>query len=269
MGVKVQEEKSNRPKRWSTLFSRHRQATSNGAVLPVDEPAGGAAAEANGKRGPQVAFGSAEEGEGSRAASVRRDSDQEIQVTETAAEAAAASSSEDDDEAEEVSRIEFYRKDQAYYWLSNSSDHVVYLDGVRYSTAEHLFQALKFLPHRPDIATKVRKASSPLDAMLEARKHMADVQKGWIGKGANVAAMRNVLLLKFSQHSFLQRQLLLTGDSELVEASPTDAFWGSAAGANSGRIGLGRNELGKALSRTRETIRAQSGLGIGSGAKTV
>lgn len=133
--------------------------------------------------------------------------------------------------------------------------------------AEHLFQSLKFLPQRPDIATKVRKASSPSDAIREARKNIADVKRGWIGKGLNVSAMREVLLLKFSQHSTLRRQLLLTGDSEIVEASPTDAFWGNASGG--GRIALGRNELGKALQRTRETISAQAGLGIGSGAKTV
>jgi predicted NAD-dependent protein-ADP-ribosyltransferase YbiA (DUF1768 family) len=66
----------------------------------------------------------------------------------------------------------------------------------------------------------------------------------------------------------LRRQLLLTGDAELVETSPADAFWGNAAG-NEGGFGGGRNELGKALARTRETLRIQSGLGIGSGAKTV
>lgn len=113
----------------------------------------------------------------------------------------------------------------------------------------------------------MRKASTPVDAIREARKNISDVKRGWIGKGLNVAAMREVLLLKFSQHSALRRQLLMTGDAELVEASPTDAFWGNASG--NGGIAVGRNELGKALQKTRETIRAQAGLGIGSGAVTV
>jgi ribA/ribD-fused uncharacterized protein len=176
---------------------------------------------------------------------------------------------EEDDLAEEDASpkiIEFYRRDEPYYWLSNSSDHPIYLDGVRYATAEHLFQSLKFLGHRPDIVSKIRKLSSPTDVIKESRKNITHVKKGWIGKRENVAAMREVLLLKFSQHTILKRQLLLTGDSELVEASPTDAFWGSGAGAG---FNSGRNELGKALVRTRETIRSQSGLGIGSGAKTI
>lgn len=165
-------------------------------------------------------------------------------------------------------KITFYHRDQPFFWLSNSSDHPIFLDGIRYPTAEHLFQSLKFLPHRPDLATKVRKAATPLDAMREARKHTANVKKGWIGQAYNVAAMRTVLLLKFSQHSALRRQLLLTGEADLIEDSPTDAFWGAASGS-AGGISAGRNELGKALVRTRETIRGQAGLGYGSAAKTV
>ncbi|MCO5583363.1 hypothetical protein L7F22_037273 [Adiantum nelumboides] len=175
---------------------------------------------------------------------------------------------EDDNEEEEVDRIIFYHRNQPYFWLSNSSDHPVYLDGVRYPTAEHLFQAFKFLPHKPEIANKIRKTNNPSDATLEARKQSQNVQRGWISQGENLIAMRTVLLLKFSQNSTLTKQLLRTGDAELVEDSPTDAFWGIASGG--GRtVGAGRNELGKALVRTRETIRNQSGLGFGSGAKTV
>ncbi|PWN36623.1 DUF1768-domain-containing protein [Meira miltonrushii] len=140
---------------------------------------------------------------------------------------------ESDEGEEEVDKIVFYHRTQPYFWLSNSSDHPVYLDGVRYPTAEHCFQALKFLPHKPEII-----------------------------------AMRTVLLLKFSQNTTLTKQLLRTGDAELIEDSPTDAFWGIAAGGGR-QVGAGRNELGKALMRTRESIRNQSGLGFGSGAKTV
>lgn len=174
---------------------------------------------------------------------------------------------EEADGAEEVDRIEFYRRDQPNYWLSNSSENPVYLDGIRYPTAEHLFQSLKFLPHRPDIAAKIRKIQNPADAIREARKNIKDVKKGWISQGKNLEAMKLALLLKFSQNSKLSRQLLSTGDADLVEASPTDAFWG--AGSSEGIPNLGRNELGKALRRTRETIRTQSGLGYGSAAQTV
>ncbi|EPQ27692.1 uncharacterized protein PFL1_04830 [Pseudozyma flocculosa PF-1] len=160
-------------------------------------------------------------------------------------------------------RIHFFHRGQDNFWLSNSSDHAVYSDNVRYPTAEHLFQSTKFLPHRPEIAAKVRKASNPIDAIKVARKYSTDVKPGWIKEGLNVQAMRDVLLLKFTQHSDLRMALLETGDAELVNASPTDAFWGAAGN------GRGRNELGKAIETVRETIQGASGLGIGSGARTV
>lgn len=209
------------------------------------------------------------QGEGSRAVSLRRGSDDEIQP-ENRQNGKGATEDDSDDGVKviEVDRIEFYRKDRANFWLSNSSEHPVYLDGNKYPTAEHLFQALKFLPHRPDIANKIRKISSPQDAIKEARKNMPEVKKGWIGGRGNVAAMRGVLLLKFTQHTVLGTHLIQTGSAELVEASPTDAFWGNAASSEGG-FGGGRNELGKALVRTRETLRQQAGLGVGSGAKTV
>lgn len=234
-----------------------------GTGIVVNQPQSPPAQTSGDDKAANVRMAEEKPGETSQAASLRRNSDDEIQP---------ADEEGNQDDANNTSttpdKIGFYRKDEPYYWLSNSSEHPVYYDGVRYPTAEHLFQATKFLPHRPDLATKIRKISSPNDAIKEARKNMTEVKKGWIGKGGNVASMREVLLLKFTQHSVLRRQLLLTGDAELVETSPADAFWGNAAGKDGG-FGGGRNELGKALARTRETIRIQSGLGIGSGAKTV
>lgn len=79
------------------------------------------------------------------------------------------------------------------------------------SFAEHLFQSLKF-PHRPDIAKAVRKAETPSEAVKLARRHAADVRRGWRQEGLNVIAMREVLLLKFTQHSALRSRLLQTGE---------------------------------------------------------
>jgi len=83
--------------------------------------------------------------------------------------------------------------------------------------------------------------------------------------------MYEVLRLKFTQHETLKRELLGTGNIELImvrvlhtsesdcsptsdcawppQNSSTDAFWGS------GPDGKGRNELGKALMRLRATLR--------------
>ncbi|KAK0540574.1 hypothetical protein OC835_000591 [Tilletia horrida] len=191
------------------------------------------------------------------------------------------------------SKIEFFAPSQPYYWLSNAAAYEVVLDGIKYATAEHCFQcvvififqihktrpgqkrkadsmllfldsfrSLKFLPHRPEVARKVRKASTPSEAVRTARKHTADVQRGWRRDGLNLVAMRRVMLLKFSQHSDLRKALLSTGEAQLVNAAPTDVFWGNGGGR-------GRNEFGKALVGVREALRSIDRLGAGSGAITV
>lgn len=76
---------------------------------------------------------------------------------------------------------------EPWYFLSNGSDYPVYYEGVKYPTAEHLFQCLKFLPHAPEVANKVRKATSSLDAVKIARSNAISVKKGWIKDGINVA----------------------------------------------------------------------------------
>lgn len=75
---------------------------------------------------------------------------------------------------------------EPWYFLSNSSDYPVYYENVRYPTAEHLFQCLKFIPHAPEIASKVRKAPTALDAVKIARGNAISVKKGWIKDGINV-----------------------------------------------------------------------------------
>ncbi|KDN43773.1 DUF1768-domain-containing protein [Tilletiaria anomala UBC 951] len=167
--------------------------------------------------------------------------------------------------------IEFYHQGAPYFWLSNSSEHAVVLDGVKYPTAEHLFQASKF-PHRPDLAARIRKAPSPNAALRLARTHVQQVRPGWIRDGINVASMRQILLLKFTQHSVLRDQLLQTGDACLIEAAPNEVFWGSGLALGHGSLTgnyRGRNEKGKALMRTRDTLRVTAGLGWGSAALTV
>lgn len=80
--------------------------------------------------------------------------------------------------------------------------------------------------------------------------------------------MDTVLYHKFTQHHDLKRELLATGDAELIEVLPPlspvdladencfqnsdkDSFWGCGAD------GKGRNELGKALERLRKRLREQ------------
>ncbi|KAK0205005.1 hypothetical protein DFS33DRAFT_1324655 [Desarmillaria ectypa] len=146
-----------------------------------------------------------------------------------------------------TNRILFYDKDKPFYFFTNFSAHSVVYNGERYPTSEHLFQSFKF-EHRPNLAKHIRTCSErPSVAFSEARRFQPEVRPDW--KAVNINKMEVALYLKFTQHSDLKREILATGDAELVEDSPKDAFWGV------GLDGRGRNELGKALMRIRERIR--------------
>lgn len=148
-------------------------------------------------------------------------------------------------------KILFYDKSRPHYGFTNFSPHPVEYLGRRYPTSEHLFQALKFT-HKPNLMEHIRTCDPrPSVALAEARRFSREVRPDW--KRENIRAMETVLFFKFTQHKKLKRELLRTGDAELVEDSHTDSFWGCGAD------GLGRNELGKALMRLRRQIREQEG----------
>ena len=70
----------------------------------------------------------------------------------------------------------------------------------------------------------------------------------------------NANLLKFSQNDFLLDALLKTGNSLIVEASPTDRVWGVGIAIDDERIWdvsrwRGLNLLGIALTQVREALR--------------
>ncbi|THH27317.1 hypothetical protein EUX98_g6868 [Antrodiella citrinella] len=136
-----------------------------------------------------------------------------------------------------------------HYGFTNFSSHPVVYQGKEYPTSEHLFQSFKFHEYRPELAERIRIGSKyPSSALAEAHRLADEVRPDWFE--VNIEKMYETLRLKFSQHEGLRAELLSTGDAILVEASDKDAFWGS------GPNGQGRNELGKALMRLRDELRA-------------
>jgi len=142
--------------------------------------------------------------------------------------------------------IFFYESTRPHYGFTNFSPHEVTFRGKLYPTSEHLFQAFKFLEHRPLLAEHIRTAGKQARvALSEARRFNPEVRRDWFEK--NVEFMELALRYKFEQHPNLRRELMGTGDAFLVEnAGANDAFWGNGADGN------GRNELGLALMRLRD-----------------
>ncbi|KAJ7155450.1 DUF1768-domain-containing protein [Mycena crocata] len=123
--------------------------------------------------------------------------------------------------------------------------HPVTYNGAVYPTSQHLFQAFKFDGLHPDLAEKIRTASTAELAFNIAHANKAFVRTDWFS--VNVAKMEEALFNKFSQHPLLQQELLSTGDSELYQDS-TNSFWGVGSDL------LGCNELGQALERVRQKL---------------
>ncbi|KAG8897313.1 hypothetical protein FRB99_008237 [Tulasnella sp. 403] len=117
-------------------------------------------------------------------------------------------------------RISESMKLEPYYGFTNVAPYEVIYKNKEYPTAEHLFQAMKFLPDQPRIAEHIRTMDMVLDK-------------------------------KFEQHPELQRKLLETEQAYLIlENGSKDTFWGNGDGD-------GLNRFGQALMRLREKLRSQ------------
>lgn len=170
----------------------------------------------------------------------------------------------------------FYRaSEQPYGCFSNFSRHNVKLYGIDFPTAEHAFQAMKFLPHRPDLVEAVYRAENPKEAAAIGRDRQNPIRADWddpiqkphpvfMGDGRGPGplpvlerikdqVMCEVIRAKFTQHSKLREILLNTGTTPIVEDSPYDYYWGW------GQTRVGVNRLGKILMLVRwEFTRAES-----------
>lgn len=111
-----------------------------------------------------------------------------------------------------------------------------------YPSVEHAFQAQKPIdPRRHD---EIRNAPNPAAAKRMGKNCV--IRSDW--EKIRVWVMYQCLLAKFSDPE-LRRQLLATGDTELIEGNHWgDRFWGVCAGE-------GKNMLGQLLMHVRWEIR--------------
>ncbi len=144
--------------------------------------------------------------------------------------------------------IYFYRVNDPYGDFSNFSSHGFWLDHYYWPTAEHYYQAHKFLGTAYDaIGHAIRQAPTPQAAAALGRNPAYPVRPDW--EEVKQQVMWRALVAKFTTHPELRQLLLATGNEELVEDSPVDSYWGR------GQDGKGHNYLGRQLMYLRHCLR--------------
>jgi len=123
--------------------------------------------------------------------------------------------------------------------------HAIQVRGKRWPTSEHYFQAQKFAAQRDQ--EEIRNASTPVLAARLGRDRKRKLRRDW--EIVKVGVMREAVEAKFRQHPEFRVLLLETRDTQLIEHTDNDAFWGD------GGDGSGRNELGRILMAVRQRLR--------------
>ncbi len=142
--------------------------------------------------------------------------------------------------------IAFYSTREAYGAFSNFAPSPIELDGLRWPTVEHYFQAQKFAgtPH----VEAIRLAPSPTIAARMGRSRARPLRSDWDLVKDEI--MLRAVRAKFAQHADLATLLLSTRDALIVERSRRDGYWGD------GGDGTGANKLGQILMQLRAELRA-------------
>ncbi|MBE9205545.1 NADAR family protein [Nostoc sp. LEGE 06077] len=150
--------------------------------------------------------------------------------------------------------IYFYSTREQYGCFSNFSAHGFILDNLYWYTSEHYFQAQKFIGtfHLEEI----RLAKTPKEAAKMGRERSRPLRQDWEQVKDNL--MKKAVLSKFEAHTDIREILLNTGNSEIVENSPIDYYWGCGAD------GSGKNMLGIILMEVRDILRSDDGRKLGN-----
>jgi N-glycosidase YbiA len=140
--------------------------------------------------------------------------------------------------------IKFFHPRGAYGYLSNFSDHLVKMDHIEWLTAEHAYQAQKFISGS-EWYDLIRDAKTPNEVKRLSHRPDAPLREDWIE--IKVSIMRQVIKAKFDQNPDILKKLLSSGSRELIEDS-YDRFWGN------GKNGSGENQLGRVLMEYRDLM---------------
>lgn len=145
--------------------------------------------------------------------------------------------------------------------LSNDSAHPIDMDGEKFPSVEHYFQAMKAKEFKDDeIYNKIVKSKTPKAAKALGMKVKNFVTEVWDDKRDEI--MSKAIHAKFSQHPELRKELLDTGDKVIGEANPRDTYWGIGTAMDSDKAKKpskwrGQNKLGKMLMELRSRYKLE------------
>lgn len=151
--------------------------------------------------------------------------------------------------------IAFTKVKLPYGWLSNMSPHPIEYGGYTWRTTEALFQALRF-PVGDPVREEIRIQKSPMGAKMVAKKYGTGKMMISPRSELDLDNMRYCLARKIACHPQLEKELMATGDEQLVEdvtRRPSGVFWGMALGLDGW---YGENWLGKLWMELREKLKA-------------
>lgn len=146
--------------------------------------------------------------------------------------------------------IKFSSKTEKYAFLSNFFKSFVQFDGQIFNSSEaaYIHSKTKIFDDTKR-NSQVSNSTDPQKMKKAARGHRAK-DSDEDGQAKLLDAMKKVVQHKFEQNDHLRKQLLHTGDRELVEDTK-DSFWGC------GEDGTGANHLGKILMSVREGFKEE------------
>ena len=153
-------------------------------------------------------------------------------------------------------QVFFYEQD--FYVLSNFSAFNLEWKGRTFPTSEHAYHYEKFAYERVgesandafqrrNLAMSIKEAPSAHEAFKLAERWKGYRRADW--DAVKVDIMREILRAKASQHEYVRRKLLETGDRELIEDSWRDDYWGWGPNRD------GQNMLGKLWMEVRAELR--------------
>jgi ribA/ribD-fused uncharacterized protein len=142
------------------------------------------------------------------------------------------------------------------------SAHPIEIEGVKYPTVEHYFQAMKAKEFDDqEVFDKIVKSKTPKAAKALGKKVKNFVTEVWDAKRDLI--METGLRAKFVQHPELRKELMATEDKLIGEADPRNTYWGIGTSMDLEKSKTpskwrGQNKLGKMLMTLRSDFKAES-----------